>query len=294
MDERGHLLLSWAALPGVLLLLVVSLSSTPTFRGPDLETDFREYYTAVATKDHAREALYEERVARFLDFRLWRKPAPVASYSWVGMFSGNDTVSLTSGTLSFAYLLRTGKSTGPLLVVSSLVLTALLLVGLTSMTHNILTCIFRFPSSPNRSYLIYRDKLFTELDVGANGAIGMGGAIGVMLAFLPGWLIGVAVGYVSGDFSLYLETPVVAPYLVFAAHLYCTCAGGLVVLLAVQVLRFALLRLDINVTGIHFDEVTVAALGVVSSTLIFRNDIGTSTAVTLAATFCTLRRGGRM
>ena len=293
MTDRRILIFSIACLPSLIYLFYINLSLAPGIRNDRFDKDFKEYYLAIAQSNNVTEHKLRKQISSLLDHRLYPDPNdPPAKYSWVGMLSGNDSISLTSGTLHFAYLLETGRSSKSTLIISSLILTSSLLLGISNITHNTLTWLFRFSLFPNKSYLIYKNDLFVKRNVGMDGQIRLLGTIKALIAFLPGWLFGLLVGSLSGELDIFFKNPLVPPYLVVSAHLYCVCAGGIVVIFIEQLVLFTLMRFDINVNKIYMDNILVATMGIVISTLIYRNGFGTTTSVTLGFLLFTFIRDG--
>ncbi len=293
MNKRNGLYLSAMILPALLYLIWASLYLSPIVHRNNFENDFKDYYLANANGKHDIEQYFQSKINKYLDLvdlRIWSDSgAPIAKYIWIAMFSGNENVSLTSSSVHFSYLIENDDSTtGLTLIIASILYTSLLLVGVTEISHNILTYILRLHITPTISYLTYVTQHFKDLCVDARGEVVVIGYIKALLAYIPGWLIGLYIGYISGEYDIYIKSPLINPYLFVFAHLYCACAGSIVILAAQQIIRFLFMRVDIDIITSYLDDVICAVGSVAISTFVFNNGFGTTIAVTLGTLFYTV------
>ena len=102
----------------------------------------------------------------------------------------------------------------------------------------------------------------------------------VLFSLIPGWLIGITIGYWTGEFEFFLATPVISVLLIAVSYLPCIIFGGIIVLLIEQILYFALMRLDFDVSSSSIDDLLIVIISIVISTYIFQNSVATTVAVT--------------
>jgi hypothetical protein len=148
--------------------------------------------------------------------------------------------------------------------------------------HNLLTFLFRLDLSPTRAYLEYFGDFSEELDLGRSNNVSLTGQYKALLGFFPGWLIGLLIGIVLGDYSLYLQNPLGSAYLFVSAHLFFTCAGAILVVIAQSIICFALMKQNISIVDSYLDEIIGAIAGILIVSFLFDNGLATTVAVTAA------------
>ncbi len=292
MSTRIKIFLIITTTFGLLYLAVISLYFSPGFQGTSIENDFREYYQAYAKGNRVDQSRLKkiQRLVNSAPLRLSQSSdAPLENSIWIGMFSGNDNISLTSGAVHFDYLIKNNALISPFsLVLSSILLAAVLLVSFSLTCHNILTYIFRLNVAPTETFIINTFYYFKDLGIKGEKKLQSTGYVKMLLAFLPGWLIGLIIGYSCGDYSSYFEYPVVDVYLFIFLHFYCVCAGCVFVLLINQIILYFSMRLDIDIVTNKFHDLACGVVAFAISVWIYNNSLGSTASVTLATLFYTI------
>jgi len=284
---------SFLVLPAILFLISVSLYLSPGAHDGDIELAYKNYYSYYAEQyKEGEENNFEEEISTYIERILIIEPnGPLPSYMFVGMFSGNENISIISGIVHFSYLIRSEESTESLLIIASLLYASLFLAGMMSITHNLLTYIFRLHIIPTKAYLAYVPSHFKDLNADERGEVSFSGYVRALTLFFPGWLIGYSIGFSRGEFDQYFEPQLVDIELFVAMHLYCACANGILILFIHQAIKFSLMKLNIDIMRSHIDELLCAGIGVFVSYNIFGNGIGTTIAVTLGTVLYTIGVG---
>lgn len=283
MNRKSYLYFSiLVGIPVLIYLVGISLYSSPFIQGTNLSNDFKHYYLAYAKGDTTREQHYKRKIYDIVEHRLRPNPDdPLAKFIWIGMFSGNEDIALISGTVHFSYLRQNRIALDIIIILSALLYVPGFLVSVNGICHNVFTFIFRFHKSQNRAFLKYFVNLSKELNADYSGNIPQSGGMKALFAFFPGWLIGLLIGYYDGGYDLYLQNPVVPIAFFSVAHLFCACAGGILVSIFQQLIGFILMRFDIDIISSYVDDIIAAVLGISISTIVFTNSIGTTLSVTL-------------
>lgn len=298
MNKQTKIFWSMIALSALLYIIGMSVFFSPGVQGVNLENDFKDYYLAYSSGKPDTLAASQQRIQQILDsiFRIRRSSdTSLERAIWIGMLSGNENIALTSGAIHFSYLIENDKTTSIFtLVLICILYTSLFLVGIPAIWHNILTYLMRLDIHPTECYLRYAVQYFKNLSI-VNGEqrVRLKGYVKTLYAYLPYWLIGLAIGYINGDYNMYVQHPVVPVYLLICAQLYCVCVGSSLVLSINQIILFLSMRINVDVVTRYIDDVICAVVAVGISKWIFNNGLGTTIAVTLATLLYTIMKNNR-
>ena len=298
MSKQIKLFWSIIALLALFYIIGMSVYFSPGFQGVNFENDFKNYYIAYSNGNSDVLSDSQQRIQKIIGsiYRIRRSPdTSLEKDIWVGMFSGNENIALTSGTVHFSYLIENDRTTSIfILVLCCLFYTSFFLVGVSGIWHNVLTYIMRFDVIPTKCYLRYATQYFKSLSTeGKEQKVTIKGYIKTLYAYMPIWLIGLVIGYINGDYYMYVQSPVVPTYLLICACLYCVCIGSSLVLSINQIILFLLMRFNVDVVTKYVDDVICALLAIGISKWIFNNGLGTTIAVTLATLLYTIIMNNR-
>lgn len=298
MNKQIKIFWSMIALPALLYIIGMSVFFSPGVQGVNLENDFKNYYLAYS--DGKPDALSgsQQRIQQIIDSipRIRRSPdTSLERAIWVGMLSGNENIALTSGAVHFSYLIENDKTTSIFtLILSCLLYTSLFLVAISGIWHNVLTYVMRLDVLPTKCYLRYAVQYFKDLSTdNKEQKVPLKGYVKTLYAYIPCWLIGLVIGYINGDYHMYVQSPVVPDYLLICAHLCCVCIGSSLVLSINQIILFLLMRINVDAVTKYVDDVICAMVAISISKWIFNNGLGTTIAVSLATLLYTIMMNNR-
>lgn len=285
-------------LPALLYIIGMSVFFSPGVQGVNLENDFKNYYLAYSDAKPDALSGSQRRIQQILHSipRIRRSPdTSLERAIWVGMLSGNENIALTSGAVHFSYLIENDKTTSIFtLILSCLIYTSCFLVGVSGIWHNVLTYVMRLDIFPTKCYLRYAVQYFKDLSTNnKEQKVPLKGYVKALYAYIPCWLIGLVIGYINGDYHMYIQSSVVPGYLLICAHLCCVCIGSSLVLSINQVILFLLMRINVDVVTRYVDDVICAVVAIGISKWIFNNGLGTTIAVTLATLLYTIMMNNR-
>ncbi|MBN2019754.1 MAG: tetratricopeptide repeat protein [Sedimentisphaerales bacterium] len=298
MSKQNKIFWSMITLPTLLYIIGMSVFFSPCVQGVNLENDFKNYYLAYSKGKPDALSGSQRRIQQILDSipRIRRSPdTSLERAIWVGMLSGNENIALTSGAVHFSYLIENDKTTSIFtLILSCLIYTSLFLVGVSGIWHNVLTYVMRLDVIPTKSYLRYAVQYFKNLSTeNKEQKVPLRGYVKTFYAYIPYWLIGIVIGYINGDYQMYVQSPVVPGYLLICACLYCVCIGSSLVLSINQIILFLFMRFNADVVTRYVDDVICAVLAIGISKWIFNNGLGTTIAVTVATLLYTIMMNNR-
>ena len=299
MKKRKSHLFSILTFPVLLYLTWVSLFFSPIYQGKDIENEFNDYFKTYILSNHEHRS--EERIRHListLNLRLRHSPdEPLAKHIWVGMFSGNENIALISGSIHFNYLIKNDISSSPSVILIIIIFSALLLVTISTVCHNTLTYALRLHRFPTENYIKYTFQYFKDLGIKSSEIgkkdeeqVRLKGVIRVLFAFVPIWSIGLLIGYFQGDYNNYIQSHIVSQHLLIIIHLFCTCAGSIIILTINHIILFLFMRFNIDIVTNFLDDIICAILSIFISVWIFNNSLGTTLTVALFCMIYTLQQ----
>ena len=290
--ESGRVGKSFSLWTNILLtafLVSQSLYLAPGLRSaPDVPEHFQAYYQLSAARDAAADQYYAEHVAPFLRHSL----KPESAKSAPGMFSGNEHVSLTctllyfsSGTTTETWLINAETW---LFALAGPVLLAMVYMSFSTAFHNVLCWIYRFETRPTPSFTAYFNHLQRQWSCESGRYIPAIGYLRLTCSALPACLLGLAFSWFAGEYDPYFRQMIVPWPIFLTAYLVPFFFGGVVITLVDSVVRYSLLRLNVDVLRTYLDEIIVAVLSVLINRYVFLNSVGMTIAISASVFLLTL------
>jgi len=272
----------WGNILVAALLISQSLYLAPGLRSaPDVPEHFVAYYQLRAAEDPAADTYYAEHIAPFVGRPLQSESA---KSSW-GMASGNEHISLTCTLLFFTSGTRTETW---LFALAYLVLAPMVYMAFSIAFHNVLCWVYRFETRPTPSFTVYWNHLQRHWDCEGGRYIPVIGYVRLTCAVLPACLLGLVFSWYAGEYTPYFRQMIVPRPIFLVAYLVPVFLGSVVITLVDSVVRYSLLRLNVDVLRTYLDEIIVAVLSVLINRYVFLNSVGMRLAISTSVFLLTL------